>query len=312
MNTNPCANTQLYGMDRFFNELVNLYDKNLMPNKILLSGKKGLGKSTLAYHIINYALSANEDFKYDCEKFFINKLNKSYKLVNNKTHPNFLIIDVKNEKKTIDIAQIREMIIYTNKSSFNNNPRFILIDNIENLNKNSLNALLKVVEEPNENIFFILINNNEKKILPTLISRCLVFKINLTFDETIKIVNKLLNQNILDLINKDLISYYNTPGEIINLLTFANEKKLYLKEQTLVNFLNLIIDNNYYKKSILTKNFIFSLVELFFLKKYRTSSFKISLLSYYFVFINKVNNIEKYNLDEESIFLELKSKLLNE
>ena len=35
------------------------------------------------------------------------------------------------------------MITYTNKSSFNNMPRFILIDNIENLNKNSVNALLK-------------------------------------------------------------------------------------------------------------------------------------------------------------------------
>ena len=55
------------------------------------------------------------------------------------------------------------MITYTNKSSFNNMPRFILIDNIENLNKNSVNALLKIIEEPNNNVFFILINNNEKK-----------------------------------------------------------------------------------------------------------------------------------------------------
>ena len=35
------------------------------------------------------------------------------------------------------------MIIYTNKSTFNNMARFILIDNVENLNKNSVNALLK-------------------------------------------------------------------------------------------------------------------------------------------------------------------------
>ena len=63
--------------------------------------------------------------------------------------------------------------------------RFILIDNIENLNKNSVNALLKIIEEPNENVFFILINNNEKNILPTLKSRCLTFKINFTFNESI-------------------------------------------------------------------------------------------------------------------------------
>ena len=47
------------------------------------------------------------------------------------------------------------MINYTNKSTFNNMARFILIDNVENLNKNSVNALLKIIEEPNENIFFI-------------------------------------------------------------------------------------------------------------------------------------------------------------
>ena len=42
------------------------------------------------------------------------------------------------------------------KSSFNNKPRVILIDNIENLNLNSINAILKILEEPSENIFFIL------------------------------------------------------------------------------------------------------------------------------------------------------------
>ena len=84
------------------------------------------------------------------------------------------------------------MITYTNKSTFNNKARFILIDNIENLNKNSVNALLKIIEEPNENIFFILINNNEKNILPTLKSRCLTFKINFTFNESINISNQIL------------------------------------------------------------------------------------------------------------------------
>ena len=65
MELKPSENTELYGMNNFFNEITNLYSKNKMPTKILLSGKKGLGKSTLAHHIINYILSINEDFKYD-------------------------------------------------------------------------------------------------------------------------------------------------------------------------------------------------------------------------------------------------------
>ena len=64
-------------------------------------------------------------------------------------------------------------------------PRFVLIDNIEFLNKNSINALLKIVEEPKKNLFFILIHNNQTKILPTLISRCLTFNINLNFNEVV-------------------------------------------------------------------------------------------------------------------------------
>ena len=53
MNLKPSENTQLYGMNIFFNEIITLFNEKKMPTKILLSGKKGLGKSTLAYHIVN-------------------------------------------------------------------------------------------------------------------------------------------------------------------------------------------------------------------------------------------------------------------
>ena len=283
-----------------------------MPTKILLSGKKGLGKSTLAYHVINYILSNTEDFKYDTNKFIINEKNKSFKLLRNNLHPNFYLIDLVGDKKIIDVAQIREMIAYTNKSTFDNKPRFILIDNIENLNKNSVNALLKIIEEPNENTFFILINNSEKYILPTLKSRCLVFKINFKFNQSMLVSSQILNENIFNLIHQDLINYYNTPGEIINLINFSREKKIDLKNYTLINFLNLLIDNNHYRKNNHVKNILINLIELFFLKEYKLTKSKSSLLNFYHSFIIKINNSEKFNLDEESLFLEFKSKLLNE
>jgi DNA polymerase-3 subunit delta' len=311
MQLKPSENTQLYGMNHFFNEIINLYNDKKMPTKILLSGKKGLGKSTMAYHIINNILSTNEEFKYNSNKFIINKNNRSFKLLQNNSHPNFYLIDLLNDKKNIDVAQIREMITYTNKSAFNNMARFILIDNIENLNKNSVNALLKIIEDPNDNVFFILINNSEKNILPTLKSRCLLFKINFTFDKSMIISNKILDENIFDLINHDLINYYNTPGEIINLINFSKDKGINLKDYTLINFLNLLIDNGYYKKNKLVKALLVNCIELFFLKEYKLSRTKNSLINFYHNFINKINNTEKFNLDEESLFLEFKSKLLN-
>ena len=311
MKLKPSENKKLYGMNNFFNEIISLYDEKKMPTRILLSGKKGLGKATLSYHIINYILSIDEEFKYDLKKFTINENNRSFKLLQNNSHPNFYLIDLLNEKKNIDVAQIREMITYTNKSTFNNMQKFILIDNIEKLNKNSVNALLKVIEEPNEKVFFILINNSEKNILPTLRSRCLTFKINFSFDESINVSNQLLGQSILNFINLDLINYYNTPGEIIDLVNFAKDKNIELKNYTLISFLDLLIDNGYYKKDKIVKMLLLNLIELFFLKEYKFSIYKNSLLYFYQNFIKKIHNSEKFNLDEESLFLEFKSKLLN-
>ena len=95
----PSENIQLYGMNKFFDEITKLYNEKKMPAKILLSGKKGLGKSTMAYHIINHILSNTEDFKYDSINFTINQNNKSYKLIQNNSHPNFYLIDLIGEKK---------------------------------------------------------------------------------------------------------------------------------------------------------------------------------------------------------------------
>ena len=311
MKIKPSENIKLYGMSHFFNEIINLYNKKLMPNKILLSGKRGLGKSTLAYHLINYILSSNEEFKYDIQNYNIKEENRSFKLLRNNSHPNFYLIDIVDDKKSIDVAQIRDMITYANKSCFNDMPRFILIDNVENLNVNSTNALLKIIEEPNEGLFFILINNNEKYILPTLKSRCLTFKINFTFNETINVTNLLVKKNIFEIMNNDLINYYSTPGELVSLINFAEEKKIDLNNFNLIALINLFIDNSYYKKNKLVKKLLINFIELFFLKKYQLSLKKNNLLNSHKKFLDKIYNMEMFNLDEESLFLEFKKDLLN-
>ena len=311
MQIKASESKKLHGLSHYFDELFDLHISNKFPNKIIFSGKKGLGKSTLAYHLINCILSKHEDNKYDQKNYCINNENRSYKLVQNNCHPNFYLIDLIEDKKSIDISQIRELITYTNKSSFNDLPRFILINNLENLNKNSVNALLKIVEEPNDNIFFILIHNNQKKILPTLKSRCITFNINLTFQENLKISSLLLNENILDLINLDLLNYYNTSGDFLSLINFANEKKIDLKRISLIEILDTLISNGYYKKNKYVKKVIINFIELYFLKEYKLTLTKKVFHNMYTNFINKINNTEKFNLDEESLFLEFKLKMLN-
>ena len=88
MNLQPIYQTKLYGLNNFFLDFVRLYQNKTLPNKILLSGDKGLGKSTLAFHLINYALSKEEEFNYNINKFEINPENKSYKLTINGSNPN--------------------------------------------------------------------------------------------------------------------------------------------------------------------------------------------------------------------------------
>ena len=307
----PLIQTELFGMNKYFNEIISLYNKEKLPNKILLSGIKGIGKSTLAYHIINYILSQNEDNKYDINNFKINYENKSFKLLRNNSHPNFHLIDLLKEKKNIEINQIREMINYHNKSSFSDMPKFILIDNVENLNKNSTNALLKILEEPNENTFFILVYDNSKNILSTLKSRCLTFKINLSFNEIEKITNLFFNKDIRSLINKELTFKYNSQGNIIRLINFANEKKIDLLKYSLKDFLFLLIENSYYKKNRFIKDLVISYIELYFFNLLKNAKNKELIFKSYNYFIEKINNTHKFNLDEESLFMEFKSKVLN-
>ena len=304
----PINQTKLFGLNKYINELISLNNSKILPNKILLSGPKGQGKSTLAYHFINYCLSKNEEFNYNTNTFEINSKNRSFKTIINKSNPNFILIDINLDKKFIEIDQIRDLIINLNKSTFNNKSRFVLIDNIEYLNTNSINALLKILEEPSYNTFFLLINNN-KKIFKTLSSRCLNFKITLSSNKCLQISNELLNRNLYDIINPELINYYVTPGIIFNLANFAIINKLNLKNVSLEDFLKNMIKDQYYKKDDFIKNIIFDFIEFYFRKI--NLPFSDHLYEKYSYFIKKISNTKKFNLDEESLFAEFNNEILN-
>ena len=298
----------LFGHYEIFDTLKNLYLNKKFPNKIILSGEKGIGKCTLAYHVINYILSLNENHNYDTKDYKINSENKSFKLIKNKSNPNFNLIDVEDGKKNIDINQIRDLISNLNKSSFNESPRFVLIDNINLLNLNSVNALLKVIEEPNDNINFILINSN-KRVLATLKSRCINFKISLSQNQVIEIANKIIDQDIYDLINKELINYYTTPGQLLRVLKISEEFEIDVKNLSLENFLSLIIKNKLYKKDKKLIELTYSFIEIYFRNKVNIKN--IEILSFYTFFLKKIINTKIYNLDEESLFMEFEDRILN-
>ena len=304
----PINQTKLYGLEKYFTELVEFYNNGNYPNKILFSGQKGIGKATLAFHFINYVLTLNDEKKYDTESYQINSESPEFKTINNKSNTNLITIDIYEDKKSIDINQIRELIIDLNKSSFNKKPRFVLIDNIELLNINSINALLKILEEPNENINFILIHNN-RKILSTLLSRCINFKISLSNNDYLKISNQLLNDDLNNLVSNELINYYFTPGEIYQLVQFSSENGYDLSNIDLKNFLKILINDTQYKKNNFINNMMYSLMEFYFRKL--NQSFSKLLNEKYSYFIKRISDTKTYNLDKESLFMEFNEEILD-
>ena len=164
------------------------------------------------------------------------------------------------------------------------------------------------MEEPNENINFILINNN-KRVLPTLKSRCLNFKVFLTKDQSIRIVNQLLNYDINKIINNNFFDYYTTPGKLFKLISLSERYNLDLVNFDLKTILKTIIKDKIYKKDESIIEIIYSFIELYFRDNISTEN--ISLINSYHYFLKKIKNTKIYNLDEETLFMEFEERILN-
>ena len=311
MNIVPLNQNKLLGFKNEFKEFINMHKKNILPNKILLSGKKGIGKSTFAYHLINYIYSINEKFPYDLNENIVNFSNRSFKLINNGSHPNFFKISLSSEKKFIEINQVREMISFLNKSSFNNNKKIVLIDDVEFLSINAANSLLKNLEEPSENTYFILIHNNSKKIIETIKSRCIEFKLFATQDNIRKVVNNYFNENFYDQLSNDFKLNLTSASDFINLINIINKNKLNISTTTIEYFLNFFISNYLFKKDEFLKNNFKIFLEIYFKKKILIFN-SAELHNLYNYFNKKYYHLTKFNLDVESYLIEFNTKVLDE
>ena len=107
--------------ENHINFFIKLYEKNELPNSMLLSGPKGIGKATFAYHIINYLLSRNEERKYSIKNLAIDENNLSHKLLITNTHPNFFLIENNLLEKDIKIEQVRNLTKFLNKTTYSRN-----------------------------------------------------------------------------------------------------------------------------------------------------------------------------------------------
>ena len=301
---------KIYGYNDLLNFFIELDLKNKIPNKFVISGKTGTGKSTFAHHLINYLFSKKEKFKYDINNFEINDQNKSFNLVKELVHPNFYLINVDDGKEQIGIDKIRKSFDFINRTSMNDDYRVIMIDNAEFLNLNSSNALLKIIEEPNDKLIFILIQDSSYKMLDTIKSRCIVFKNNFSETQCISIFEKITNYKFSEIFNDNYLAKFMTCGELIFLNNYLIENNF----QGKINIKSLL--NFYFNSQKIKSDKKFNLILLKIIQIYlyqkNLNYFDESCYLWYNSFFKKVSEAKKFNLDIGNLFFEFQLKNLHE
>ncbi len=299
--------TRLLGHKDTFNLISSLLKSNKLPNALMLSGNKGIGKSTIVNHLI-YSYFDQEN--YDLKENTLIKKSNFYNLFTQNLHPNIFYLNG-FEFKNIKIDDVRKLKISLYKSSIIEDKRFVILDDVETFNHNSLNALLKLIEEPNKNNFFILINNKSKSILETIESRCLNIKINLSYKK-----NNEIRSFLIDFFDQQLVlneDYVKTsPGNFLRFNSFFNEKKMNIDDKFILN-LNKILKFYRVEKNLFYKDLLFFFIE-YSLQRKKTEKMinNKKIIENRILLFEKINLFFSYNLNQNSLLSFIEESLLNE
>tara|TARA_B110000438_G_scaffold269142_1_gene285274 strand:- start:961 stop:1923 length:963 start_codon:yes stop_codon:yes gene_type:complete len=302
--------TVLHGYKEYFNYFNSLYSINKLPRTILLNGQRGLGKSTFAFHFINYLLSSN----YNIKQFEIDPNDPAYINIHNQTHPNFFLIDNNSSEDAIKIDQSRKLLTFLNKSTYQKDLKVILIDNVELLNKNSANALLKSLEEPPDNTYFFLINDSSRPILETIKSRSVQFNIYFNISKKKDIFKKIAEDYNFDFSENNLekFLYFDTPGNLLYYLFYLQDAKINLSDN-LLQCIFYFIEKCKTKKDIKILNFLSTFIEIFYNELSTQNSQNINVyFNRKYKILNLINESKKFNLDIKNLLTSINNIIKNE
>tara|TARA_B100001996_G_scaffold356230_1_gene319424 strand:+ start:953 stop:1909 length:957 start_codon:yes stop_codon:yes gene_type:complete len=301
----PTNSLKLFSLKEHFHNFVKLKKNQKLPKIILLTGEKGIGKFTLIFHFINYVLSLNSKHPYDYENLSIDKNNDSYKKILLNVEQNFNYIgSAKPNPATIE--NIRDIKKKFYKSSLNNLPRFTVLDDVELMNTNAANALLKLIEEPSIYDYFILINNKKQNIIETLRSRSIEIKVFLEIEEKNKIFNSLKEKFKIEnnFLNEHL--ELTTPGMLVKFSDLLDTGKINEKD-SLDNMILKFLLQFKKSKNTLCLDLIAFLIDIKFFKL--TTENKINsleILEKKNKLTNLLNQYRKFNLNNNTVLNQFK------
>ncbi len=162
------SNKDLYSwLHGSWSQLAAYLAQQRIPQSLLITGKKGLGKQQLAQNFVKALL---------CEQRSIESLAcghcSSCQLFNANTHPDFTVIQPEEAGKSITISQIRGLTDFLLLSSQFNSYRALIINDAHRLTHAAANSFLKSLEEPVEKTCIILISDMPTALPATIRSRC--------------------------------------------------------------------------------------------------------------------------------------------
>ncbi len=195
----------------------------------------GIGKFYLAKSIVKALNCLNKekeglDFCGEC---------KNCKMIEKGDFVDFIV--VKPEGNFIKLEQIKEVIERSNFVPLESDKKIIVIDEVDKMNRESANSLLKTLEEPPKSVTFFLITSKLNRILPTVKSRCQVFEFSPPgTEEVTQFLMKFKNMSYDDAL---LLTHF-FEGSIGNILNFNIEKIHFLRKKILTFFIEALDDDS--------------------------------------------------------------------
>jgi DNA polymerase-3 subunit delta' len=141
--------------------LSSMLARRRIPHALLFVGQDGIGKKKVAIEFARHALCEGRTACGSCA---------SCRMVEKAVHPDLIIMGGREESIGIESSRVLRGEVHL--PPFRSKNRFILIDHAETITDEASNALLKTLEEPPAYMVFLLISAEERRIPPTVRSRC--------------------------------------------------------------------------------------------------------------------------------------------
>ncbi|NLC43985.1 MAG: DNA polymerase III subunit delta' [Clostridiales bacterium] len=194
----------------------------------LFEGPAGAGKKTMS-GLFAQALLCEKSEDKPCNKCIPCKQYESG------NHLDVLWVRRLEDKTSISVDQIRELQSKIKVKPFQDGKRICFIDEAHLMNHQAQNALLKTLEEPPSHTIFFLLADNTSSLLPTIISRCQLFRVDsLSREDIALILNNRLSIGFEEATTYASLSQGN-PGQA---LALAGDEEFRALRERLINGMN--------------------------------------------------------------------------